>query len=107
MMRDQDAMRNFVANLPAMPYLVLAVGYAVGSFIGGFVATKIAGAADGFLPALIIGVLLTVIGVFNFFFAVPGSPIWAIILCLATYIPFALIGNRLAGGSSSTVPAAV
>ncbi|MBA3350826.1 MAG: hypothetical protein H0U23_00060 [Blastocatellia bacterium] len=104
MMRDQDAMRNFVANLPAVAYLVLAAGYAVGSFIGGFVATKVAGAADGFLPALVIGVLLTVMGVLNFFFAVPGSPIWAIILCLAMYIPFALIGNRVAGGSPTAEP---
>lgn len=107
MISDREAMRNFVANLPAIAYLVLAVGYAIGSFVGGFVATKVAGAADGFLPSLVIGVLLMVMGVINFFFTVPGSPVWAIILCLLMYIPFALIGNRVAGGSSATAMAAV
>jgi hypothetical protein len=29
----------------------------------------------------------------------PGSPVWAIILCLVTYLPFAALGNKLAGGN--------
>lgn len=100
MMQDPARMRAFVESMPAIAYLILAAGYALGSLVGGFVAGKIAGGAtNGFLPALIIGVLLTLMGIVNFFFSMPGSPIWAIVLCLAMYIPFALLGNKLAGGS--------
>jgi hypothetical protein len=79
--------------------LILAVGYALGSFVGGFVASKISGgSAAGFLPAMVIGVLLTVMGIINFFVTMPGSPVWAIVLCMLTFIPFAFIGNKVAGG---------
>lgn len=106
MMGDPEAMRAFVAAMPASAYLILAIGYAVGSLVGGFVAGKIAGGSSaGFAPALIIGLLLTLMGVVNFFVTMPGSPIWAIALCLLMYIPFALLGNRLSGGGSPAIAA--
>ena len=101
MMQNPEAMRAFVATMPASAYLILAIGYAVGSLVGGFVAGKIAGgSAAGFLPAMIVGALLTLMGVINFFVTMPGSPLWAIVLCLVTYLPFAALGNKLAGGGT-------
>jgi hypothetical protein len=100
MMQDPERMRAFVAGMPPSAYFILAAGYALGSFVGGFVASKISGgSAAGFLPAMIIGVLLTLMGIINFFVTMPGSPVWAILLCLLTFIPFAFIGNKVAGGS--------
>ena len=100
MMQDPERMRAFVMSMPASAYLILAAGYALGSFVGGFVASKISGgSAAGFVPAMVVGVLLTVMGVINFFVTMPGSPVWAIALCLLTYIPFAFIGNKVAGGT--------
>ncbi len=102
MMNDPDTMRAFVAGLPATAYLILAIGYAIGSFIGGFVAGKISGgSAAGFFPAMFVGGVLTFFGVVNFFVTMPGSPLWAIILCLATYLPFAALGNKMSGGKST------
>ncbi|HEX6124075.1 MAG TPA: hypothetical protein VFZ23_01760 [Pyrinomonadaceae bacterium] len=98
MMQDPVAMRAFVEAMPPWAYLILALGYAIGSLVGGFVAGKTAGGSNnGFLPALIIGIFLTLMGVINFFVSMPGSPIWAIALCLVTYIPFSLLGNKLSG----------
>jgi hypothetical protein len=107
MMQDPAAMRVFVQGMPASAYIILAVGYALGSFVGGFVAGKISGGSvPGFLPAMAVGVLLTVMGVINFFGTMPGSPLWAIILCLVTFLPFAALGNKVAGGSP-TIEAAI
>ena len=101
MMQNPAAMREFVAGLPAIAYLLLALGYAIGSFVGGFVAGKISGGSGaGFMPAMIVGGLLTLAGVINFFVTMPGSPLWAIVLCLVTFLPFSALGNKLAGGSA-------
>jgi hypothetical protein len=68
----------------------------IGLFAGGFIATKIAVGENGFLPSVLVGVLLTIAGLVNFFVTMPGSPMWVIVLCLAIYIPFSLIGHRAA-----------
>jgi hypothetical protein len=102
MMKDPATMRAFVANMPAVAYVILAIGYAIGSFVGGFVAGKISGGSKvGFLSAMFVGIVLTVFGVINFFVTLPGSPLWAIVLCLVTYLPFAALGNKTAGDKSA------
>ena len=107
-MQDPAAMRAFVQSMPASAYIILAIGYAIGAFVGGFVAGKISGnSTAGFLPAMFVGVVLTLMGVINFFVTLPGSPLWAIVLCLITYLPFAALGNKMAGraviGEPSTI----
>ena len=100
MMSDPAAMRAFVESMPASAYVILALGYALGSLVGGFVVGKVSrGSGPGFLPAMAVGVFLTLMGVINFFVSMPGSPLWAIVLCLVTYLPFAALGNKLAGGN--------
>lgn len=96
LMQNPQALREWVSNMPVSANLLLALGYLIGSFAGGVVATKIAVGENGFLPSVIVGVLLTVAGLVNFFVTMPGSPVWAIVLCLVIYIPFALIGHRSA-----------
>ena len=107
MMQNPAAMRAFVESMPASAYIILAIGYALGSFVGGLVAGKISGGSEpGFLPAMAVGVLLTVMGVVNFFVTMPGSPLWAIVLCLITYLPFAALGNKIAGARPVAAAAA-
>jgi len=102
MLKDPETMRTFVANMPATAYIILAIGYAIGSMVGGFVAGKISGGSDfGFLAAMFVGLVLTFFGVINFFVTLPGSPLWAIVLCLVTYLPFAALGNKMAGAKSA------
>ncbi len=107
MMQNPAAMRTFVEGMPASAYIILALGYALGSFVGGFVAGKISGgSATGFLPAMAVGVVLTLMGAINFFVTMPGSPLWAIILSLVMYLPFCALGNKVAGGGP-TIESAV
>ncbi len=95
MVNDPDAIRRWVVEMPVSANLLLAFAYAVGSFAGGFVAGRIAGADPfGMTAAVIIGVLLTLSGAVNFFVTMPGSPIWMIVLCLVIYIPFSVLGYR-------------
>ncbi len=96
LMQNPEALREWVANMPVSANLLLALGYLLGSFAGGFIATKIAVGENGFVPSMIVGILLTLAGIMNFFVTMPGSPIWAIALCLVIYIPFSLIGHRAA-----------
>ena len=95
-MQDPETLRAWISAMPVTADLLLALGYAIGAFAGGFVAGKIAGAGNGFLPALLIGMFLTIAGIVNFFFTMPGSPMWLIVLCLLIYEPFALLGQRVA-----------
>src|SRR5688500_20372286 len=79
MMKDPAAMRAFVQSMPTSAYLILAVGYALGSFVGGFVAGKLSGGSSaGFLPALVFGAFLTVIVVINFIMLLRGIALIAI-----------------------------
>ena len=94
-MTDQAVQKAFVAGLPTEAFISLAVVYALGSFAGGFIVTKIARqVSSGITLPLIIGVLLTIAGALNFV-SIP-HPTWVAILCLLVYIPSALLGHRLA-----------
>ncbi|HVF46054.1 MAG TPA: hypothetical protein VNA17_00660 [Pyrinomonadaceae bacterium] len=102
--RDEAAtMQAYFQALPTAAFITLAVIYVIASFAGGFVATKMGRRfSSGPTLALIIGVLLTLGGILNFFVVLPYHPVWVAILCLLIYIPFALLGYLAAGG---TVPA--
>lgn len=100
---EPAAMQLYFNAQPTAYFVTLAVIYAVASFAGGFVATKMGRRfSSGPTLALIIGVLLTLGGLLNFFVVLPYHPLWVAVLCLLIYIPFALLGYLAAGG---TVPA--
>jgi len=96
MMQDKAKLREWVAAMPASANIILVLGYIAGSFVGGFTAAKVANKGDAFLPALMVGIALLGAGVVNFFVTMPGSPIWTIALSLLCYIPFALLGRKIA-----------
>jgi len=95
-MKDPALLRKWVEAMPASTNILLILGYVVGSFAGGFVASKTAGRKNGFMPALFVGIALLGAGFVNFFFTMPGSPTWAIAISLICYIPFALLGRKAA-----------
>lgn len=95
-MQDPSLLRKWVEAMPVSANIMLILGYIAGSFAGGFVASKIAGGKNGFLPALLVGIALLGAGFVNFFFTMPGSPTYTIALSLLSYIPFALLGHKTA-----------
>lgn len=94
---DPEAMKAFMTTLPATAYILLAIGYALGTFAGGFIVTKMSRReSPGMTLPMLIGIFFTLAGVWNFFFALPGHPTWVVVLCLLIYIPFTLLGHKVA-----------
>jgi hypothetical protein len=98
------AMQAYIEHLPTQAFVTLAIVYAVAAFAAGFIATKMGRRfSSGPTLALIVGVLLTLGGFYNFFVALPYHPGWVTVVCVLSDIPLALLGFLAAGG---TVPAA-
>lgn len=94
---DPAAMRAYIQSLPTAAFITLAVVYAIASFAGGFVVTKMGRRwSEGLTLPLIIGILLTIGGLLNFFVVVPYHPVWVTVLCMLLYIPMTLLGHKVA-----------
>lgn len=96
-MGDPAKLKEFMAGLPSTAYLVVLISYVLASFAGGFIVTKMSRqVSSGPTLAIIIGAMLTIGGILNFFVMLPGQPMWFIAASLISYIPIALLGYRLA-----------
>jgi hypothetical protein len=94
---DPAAMRSYVESLPTQAFVTLAFIYAIASFAGGFIVTKMGQRwSPGVTLPLVIGILLLIGGILNFFVVVPYHPVWVTVLCLLIYIPFSLLGHKVA-----------
>lgn len=92
-----ELMQAYIETLPTAAFITLAAIYAVASFTGGFVATKMGRRwSEGPTLALIVGALLEIGAFINFFVVLPYHPMWVTVLCLLIYVPFALIGYKVA-----------
>ena|SRR5580765_5875372 len=94
-MTDREAIRALMANAPVGAFLVVLLGWALGSFVGGFLAAWIGGVAP-VTHALVLGGLLTLAGVANNLMLPP--PAWFWIPSLVVFLPAAYAGARLAPG---------
>ena len=93
----QAELMEYIRSMPATAFVLIFGGYVIASFAGGFVATKMGRRwSSGATLALIVGVLLSIGGVLNFFVVLPGQPMWFIIASMLSYIPFSLLGYRVA-----------
>lgn len=104
---NRAAFEQWVATLPDSAFCFPLIGYIGGSFIGGVVATLLSG-RERRQPALQVGALLTVAGIANLM-SMP-HPLWFALVSTLVYIPFALLGFRVAlrpavGGSAATAAA--
>lgn len=96
-MGDPAKLREYVAGLPMTAFVVVLLGYILGSFAGGYIVTKMSlRESPGISLPIVIGVILTIGGALNFFVLMPGQPIWFTTAALITYIPVSLIGHRMA-----------
>lgn len=97
-MNDPVKLREFMAGLPVTFYVVVLIGYFLGSFIGGYLVTSMSRReSPGVRLPLLIGSILMIGGILNFVFLLPGQPVWFVIAALLIFIPVALIGSKLAG----------
>ena len=95
-LNDPAKLREYMANGPAMAYVVVLIGYVLASFAGGFIVTKMSRqVSSGTTLPLIVGAILTAAGIMNFVM-LPGQPVWFLVLSLLTFIPVTLIGHRFA-----------
>jgi hypothetical protein len=92
-MTDRDEIRALMASAPAGAFLVVLVGWALGSFTGGYLAGWIAGRSP-VTHALVLGSLLTLAGIANNLMIPP--PVWFWFPTLAVFLPSAYGGGRLA-----------
>ncbi len=86
----------YVKTIPTGAYLTVAFGYLLGSFAAGWIVSKISKRQGGIILPVIVGALLTIGGIVNFFYVLPGQPTLFIIVSLLIFIPFALLGHKFA-----------
>ncbi|WP_350293991.1 hypothetical protein [uncultured Croceitalea sp.] len=89
---NTEAVKSFYENQPILFWLVVLFGWAIGSFVCGFLI-KLISKTDKILLPIIAGIPLTLSAVANFF-ALP-HPTWFIIVALLLFIPFVLLGHQV------------
>ncbi len=96
-LNDVAKFRDFMTKLPVTAYVVVLIGYLLGAFTGGFIVTKMSRReSPGMQLPILIGAILTLGGLLNFFVMLPGQPLWFICVSLISYIPLSLLGHRFA-----------
>ena len=88
---NPDSFREYVSNAPNIIFILVILGYALGSLAGGFVASVIA-SVNKMTKAIAVGGVLMGLGLFNLF-NIP-HPTWVIISALIVFIPFAYFGGE-------------
>lgn len=92
-MPDPAVMAAYMASLPAGAFVLLALGYIVGSFAGGFVARKIS-QTDSLVVPVVVGVVLTLAWIMNI--SMVPHPVVMAVIGFFCYIPFTILGHRVA-----------
>ena len=87
--KNIEAMKAYIENLPMQPLLLLLLGYALGSYCGGLTAGLI---SRKLRQAVTVGVILTIANSINLF-DIP-HPLWLTVVTIVIFIPFAFAGGR-------------
>lgn len=95
---DPAKLKVFMTTLPTTSYVVVLVGYFLGSFAGGFIVKNLSRReSPGMTLPILIGGILTAGAVLNFFVLLPGQPLWFVILGLLIFVPVSMLGAKFAG----------
>lgn len=88
---NPEDVERLLASLPLAALIWIPAGYALGTLVGAAVAARLASALR---PALIVGMVILVLTILNFFAA--PHPTWMIIAGIVVPLPAAWLGARLA-----------
>ncbi len=89
---DREAIRVLFATAPLGAFLVVIIGWILGSVVGGWTTARLAAKAKAG-HSLVLGGLLTLAGVANNLMLPP--PIWFWVASLVVLLPSAYLGARL------------
>lgn len=92
-MTDREKIRDLLASAPVSAFLVVLVGWLLGSLVGGWVTARLAARAT-IRHGLVVGALLTLAGIANNLMLPP--PLWFWIVSLVVMMPAAYCGASLA-----------
>ncbi len=81
-----DDVKAYISSLP----FIIIIGYSVGSFVGGFIASSIA-TNKKTANAISVGGVLLGIGALNLFSI--HRPLWVVILTLLVFFPCSYLGS--------------
>ncbi len=98
---NPEHLQRIIAAAPFGSLAMLVLGWAAGSFVGGWVAARIARHARA---ASIAVALFVIAGVAGMMVIIPDHPRWVSTLGLLLPIPVALIAAKLAGRREKTLP---
>jgi hypothetical protein len=91
----EDVMRQYIAQLPLGAFVLVLVGWAAGSFAGGWVAARLAGRAP-LVHGLIVGVLFLTAGVLTML-SIP-HPLFMWVGGIVLPLACSYLGSRIVGG---------
>lgn len=89
---DKVGLKNYFSHLPMLFWALVLFGWAIGSFVCGFLIRLISKSESTKLP-LIAGAILTLTAVINFL-SFP-HPTWFVIIGLVLFIPMTFFGFKL------------
>ena len=93
---SRDEVIAYFSSRPVEVYVTLLIVSIIGAFFGGYIVTNMSRReSPGMSLSLIIGAILIVGGVLNFFVLLPGQPSWLIASTLILYMPVTLIGHKM------------
>lgn len=99
--QNPEHLQMIFATAPLGAFVMLVVAWAGGSFVGGWIAARIARHARAAAIAVALFVMAGVAGMIKL---VPDHPGWVSTLGLLLPIPVALIAAKLAGWREKTLP---
>lgn len=90
-----DERAAYFSSMPLGAYLTNIFGCLLAAVAGGWVTAMVSKERDKTILPLIVGVLMTLVGLAAFLGVEGGLPIWDVLLCVIMFIPFSLVGYRL------------
>jgi hypothetical protein len=85
---------TYFGSMPIGAYLSVIFGYLLGSIAAGWIVAKVSQDRHTLTLPLIVGIILTVGGLLNFFVLAPGQPIWMVVVSMLIFLPFTLLGQK-------------